>query len=100
MRITAHLFHAAAPGCPSRKGETESVDIPCGSGEQLVRWLGHAACLKLAYTNRTVARQNVPLAVLSKDGNILDADHVLREVLLLLSCASCAQVTEAAPGPL
>jgi hypothetical protein len=65
---------------PSRRSEATSLDIPCGSGEQLIRWLGQAACLKLAYGRRDVARKLVPQAVISKDGTVLDADHVMKEV--------------------
>ena len=79
MKVTVRVYPASEAGS-SRRSESSKLEIPCGSGEQLIRWLGHAACLKLAYQQRDVCRKHVPLAVISKDGNVLDADHVMKEV--------------------
>lgn len=79
MKVTAHVYPSNKNG-NSRRTEATSLDIPCGSGEQLIRWLGHAACLKLAYHKRDAMSTLVPSAVLARDGTVLDADHVMKEV--------------------
>jgi hypothetical protein len=78
MRVTAHVYPSSKGN--SRRSEATSLDIPCGTGEQLVRWLGHFACLKLAYYKRDIMSKFVPHAVLARDGSVLDADHVMKEV--------------------
>lgn len=78
MKVTVQAYPASTG--PSRRSEAKSFEMPCGSGEQLVRWLGQAACLKLAFVTRDVMREYVPHAVISKDGNVLDADNVMKEV--------------------
>lgn len=84
FRVTVHAY----PSCDghSKRSEAVQLDIPCGTGEQLVRWLGHAACLKLAYCKRDLMHRYLPHAVLGKDGNILDADHVMKEVKINAPC--------------
>jgi hypothetical protein len=79
MRVTAHVYPSNNNG-HSRRTEATALDIPCGSGEQLIRWIGHAACLKLAYQRRDAMSKLVPSAVLARDGTVLDADLVMKEV--------------------
>ena len=88
MRVVVKAYPASDG--PSRRSEACVLEIPCGSGEQLVRWLGHAACLKLAYSQRGIVRQYVPQAVISRDGCVLDADHVMKEVR---RCRSIGKLT-------
>ena len=78
MKVVVHIYPGSSG--PNRRSEAKTLEIPCGSGEQLIRWLGHAACLKLDYVRRDVARKSLPQAVVGKDGAVLDADHVLKEV--------------------
>ena len=78
FRVTVHAYPCSDGH--SKRSEAVQLDIPCGTGEQLVRWLGHAACLKLAYCRRDLMHRYLPHAVMGKDGNILDADHVMKEV--------------------
>jgi hypothetical protein len=78
MNVTVQAYPSSSG--PNRRSEAKSFQISCGSGEQLVRWLGQAACLKLAYVKQDVMRRYVPQAVIGKDGNVLDADNVMKEV--------------------
>lgn len=79
FRVTVHAYPSSEGH--SKRSEAVQLDIPCGTGEQLVRWLGHATCLKLAYAKRDSLHRYLPHAVMGKDGSILDADHVMKEVL-------------------
>lgn len=79
MRVSVHIYPASAGGA-SRRAEAIALDMPCGAGEQIVRWLAHAACLRLAYEKRDLAKRFVPQAVIGRDGAVLDAEHVLKEV--------------------
>lgn len=78
MKVTVQAYPSSSG--PNRRSEAKSFEIPCGTGEQLVRWLGQAACLKLTYVKQDVMRLHVPQAVIGKDGNVLDADSVMKEV--------------------
>jgi hypothetical protein len=60
--------------------EQETLLVHCGAGQQILRWLGTAACVQLAARRGGVAGAHVPQAVLKADGSVLDADLVLSEV--------------------
>lgn len=77
MRVRVKIYSADAP---ARRQDATSIEIQCGSGEQLVQWLAQAACLRLAYLQRGILRQYVPQAVLSRENAVLDIDLVLKEV--------------------
>lgn len=53
-----------------------TVNIRCGSGEQVVRWLGFVACSQLSYLLGEIPGRYVPQAVLAHDGRVLDVDYV------------------------
>eukprot|EP00879_Flechtneria_rotunda_P027528 GHRR01029494.1.p1 GENE.GHRR01029494.1~~GHRR01029494.1.p1 ORF type:complete len:381 (+),score=140.39 GHRR01029494.1:430-1572(+) len=59
----------------------EVLDIHCGQGQQILRWLAYSACAQLAYRRGETLGRYVPQTVLSKDGTVLDADLVLSEVV-------------------
>jgi hypothetical protein len=81
MRVSVQIYPVNSG---TSRTEAVTFDMPCGTGDQLIRWLGQAACLRLAYEKRDIATRFVPQAVLSKDGVVLDADHVIKEVHVLL----------------
>uniref|UniRef100_A0A383WE37 Uncharacterized protein n=1 Tax=Tetradesmus obliquus TaxID=3088 RepID=A0A383WE37_TETOB len=68
---------------PLGAGQTEQValDVFCGQGQQILRWLAYAACAQLAYKRSEALGKYVPQTVLSKDGNVLDVDLVLSEAV-------------------
>jgi hypothetical protein len=79
MKVTVHIY--PSNNGHARRSETSILDVPCGSGEQLVRWLGFAACLRLAYIKRDTPRRYLPITILNKDGLVVDVDLVLKEVV-------------------
>jgi hypothetical protein len=80
MKVVVQIYPCSTG--PSRRSEARALEIACGQGEQLVRWLAYAACLKLDYVRRGVTRKHLPQAVIGKDGLVIDIDHVLKEVRL------------------
>jgi hypothetical protein len=81
MKVVVQIYPSSSG--PSRRSEARALEIACGQGEQLVRWLAYAACLKLEYVRRGVTRKYLPQAVIGKDGLVIDVDHVLKEVSLV-----------------
>ncbi|CAM6085920.1 unnamed protein product [Calypogeia fissa] len=55
--------------------------IPCGDGSQLLRWLGHAACTRMAFIKNEAPTKFLPLAIKSEDGYVLDSNQPIKEVL-------------------
>lgn len=53
-----------------------NVNVHCGTGEQVVRWLGYVACSQLSYLLGETPGRYVPQAVLAADGRVLDVDYV------------------------
>jgi hypothetical protein len=58
----------------------ESMDVFCGSGDQILQWVGFTACARLAYKKGATLGCYVPQSVLTKDGQPLDVDIVLSEL--------------------
>lgn len=58
----------------------ETVDLYCGRGDQILQWVGHAACSRLAYKRGDVYGRYVPQSVSTKDGVPLDVDIVVNEI--------------------
>ncbi|KAF5840410.1 hypothetical protein DUNSADRAFT_16787 [Dunaliella salina] len=58
----------------------ESFELYCGDGEQVLQWLGYAACARLAYIRGEVYGRYVPQSVCNKDGQAQDVDIVLNEI--------------------
>ena len=81
MKVKVKIYSVDAP---ARRADATSLDIQCGSGDQLVRWLAQAACLKLTSLTHSAARQFVPHAVMGKDNVVMDVDLVLKEVRLVI----------------
>lgn len=66
-----------------------SVNVHCGTGEQVVRWLGFVACSQLSYLLGETPGRYVPQAVLAADGRALDVDYVrlfCRSITPLYTC--------------
>lgn len=75
MKLKVHLAPVGAG-----VSVEDAVDVYCGEGQQILRWLGHAACARLAHKRGDVLGSYVPQAVLDKGGQVLDVDIVLNEV--------------------
>lgn len=60
--------------------ESSVVYVQCGPGEQILRWLGFAACSRLAYMLGDVPSAFVPQSLLTTEGVILDVDTVINEL--------------------
>eukprot|EP00798_Chlamydomonas_sp_ICE-L_P014421 gene14421-20427_t len=75
MRLKVHLS-------PMGSGLTvdETLDLYCGTGEQILQWVGYAACARLAYKRGDVYGKFVPQAVMNKDGQPQDVDIVVNEI--------------------
>ena len=58
MKIVAHLLPQGAAS--NMSSVTRTVEINCGSGEQILRWLGVTACLRMAYDLDFLMGQYVP----------------------------------------
>ncbi|GLC43541.1 hypothetical protein PLESTM_001484500 [Pleodorina starrii] len=58
----------------------EAIDLYCGEGEQILQWIGYAACSRLAYKRGEVYGRYVPQSVNNKDGQPLDVDIVVNEM--------------------
>lgn len=58
----------------------DTMDLFCGTGEQILQWIGYAACSRLAYKRGEVYGRYVPQSVMTKDGQPLDVDIVLNEI--------------------
>ncbi|EFJ42408.1 hypothetical protein VOLCADRAFT_97483 [Volvox carteri f. nagariensis] len=58
----------------------ETIDLYCGEGEQILQWIGYAACSRLAYKRGEVYGRYVPQSVNNKDGQPLDVDIVVNEM--------------------
>lgn len=56
------------------------IDLYCGKGEQILQWVGFAACSRLAYKRGEAYGRYVPQSVSTKDGTPLDIDIVLSEI--------------------
>ena len=86
--IATHLVHIShssfvplspepRPRSPLQKlVSVATVNVNCGSGEQLVRWLGFVACSQLSELLGETPGRYVPQAVMLDDGSLVDADHV------------------------
>ena len=62
--------------------EVAFVNVECGSGEQILRWLGHEAVRRMEHLASipTSTPSLVPQAVSDATGIVLDPDTVLKEV--------------------
>mmetsp|Transcript_3904 Transcript_3904/g.9377 ORF Transcript_3904/g.9377 Transcript_3904/m.9377 type:complete len:440 (-) Transcript_3904:98-1417(-) len=60
--------------------EVANVNIECGTGEQILRWLAFTACSRLSYIRGEVPGAYVPQAVLNQEGLIRDVDTVINEL--------------------
>eukprot|EP00775_Hariotina_reticulata_P001474 gene1474-1816_t len=74
MRLKVVTAHSG-----SNPTTRETLDICCGQGQQILRWLGYAACAQLSYRRGESLGRYVPQAV-CKDNTVLDVDMVLSEV--------------------
>ena len=63
--------------------EVAFVNVECGSGEQILRWLGHEAVRRMEHLASipTSTPSLVPQAVSDATGIVLDPDTVLKEVV-------------------
>lgn len=77
MNIKVHLQELHA----TDESQHFVVNLHCGAGEQILRWVAHAACARLAYQTGELPNSYVPQSVLQTDGTILDIDIVLNELL-------------------
>uniref|UniRef100_A0A7R9VJD9 Uncharacterized protein n=1 Tax=Chlamydomonas euryale TaxID=1486919 RepID=A0A7R9VJD9_9CHLO len=59
----------------------DTLELYCGNGEQILQWVGYATCSRLAYSRGEVYGRFVPQSVTSKDGQALDVDIVVNEIL-------------------
>ena len=58
----------------------DTVDLFCGEGEQILQWIGYAACSRLAYKRGEVYGRYVPQAINNRDGQPLDINIVINEI--------------------
>lgn len=75
-------------------GPRETLTLECGHGEQILRWVGYAACARLAALRSTFRHRlaflngrlgeptgrYIPQAVCGADGKPMDADIILNAV--------------------
>ena len=75
-----------------------SVEIECGAGEQILRWIGYTACARLAMDESNLMGIYVPKSISDKHGTLLDPNFVVNEVsavyvvqatFLQAVCSSC-----------
>jgi hypothetical protein len=57
MKIVAHLLPV---GSHIHSAVTHSLEVSCGSGDQILRWLAAAACHRMAYDNDALMGSFVP----------------------------------------
>lgn len=74
MKLKVHL---SPLGTGLTKDDT--IDLYCGAGKQILKWLGYAACARLAYSRGNVCGSYLPQAILNRDGQSLDIYLVLKE---------------------
>ena len=58
MHVRVHLAHSSNafdPDTGNRRNE-DTVELQCGPGEQILRWLAYAACSRFAYQQGKVRR--------------------------------------------
>ncbi|CAG9465750.1 unnamed protein product [Pedinophyceae sp. YPF-701] len=77
MKLRAHLLERGRP----MSDITASVDVYCGSGEQIIRWIGVTACCRLAEAKGELVQAFVPQSVLDSHHNVLDVEVIVNEVL-------------------
>ena len=58
-----------------------SVEIECGAGEQILRWIGYTACARLAMDESNLMGIYVPKSISDKHGTLLDPNFVVNEVV-------------------
>lgn len=58
MRVIVHMISVGS----SLNAVKHTLEIYCGSGEQLVRWLGVTACARMAYDTKGLLGTHVPQA--------------------------------------
>lgn len=75
MRLKVHM---SALG--SGLAVDDTVDLFCGEGEQILQWIGYAACSRLAYKRGEVYGRYVPQAINNRDGQPLDINIVINEI--------------------
>ena len=56
------------------------VEIECGAGEQILRWIGYTACARLAMEESNMMGIYVPQSISDKHGTQLDPNFVVNEV--------------------
>jgi len=81
MRLVCLVSERNAPANPYRKPKVVSrVEVECGVGEQLVRWLGIVATQRAMPMIECHPGAFLPQCVRAKDGSVLDADVVVNRV--------------------
>ncbi|KAG1680749.1 hypothetical protein FOA52_008082 [Chlamydomonas sp. UWO 241] len=76
MHLKVHLSPLA-----SGLSIDDTVELYCGNGEQILQWVGYASCSRLAYNRGEVYGRFVPQSITTKDGQNLDVDIVVNEIL-------------------
>lgn len=57
------------------------VEIECGAGEQILRWIGYTACARLAMEESNMMGMYMPHVISDKLGTQLDPNFVVNEVV-------------------
>ena len=65
----------------SSDAPASSVEIECGAGEQILRWIGFTACARLAMDESNVMGIYIPRSISDKHGTLLDPNFVVNEVV-------------------
>jgi len=81
MRVVCLVSERNAPANPYRKPKVVNrVEVECGAGEQLVRWLGIVATQRAMPLIECHPGAYLPQCVRGKDGTVLDADVVVNRI--------------------
>lgn len=83
MKIRVNVLHvdSAFDKDTAKREHEASVDLECGAGEQILRWVAYAACSRFAWRMGDVPAAIVPQSIVLKDGSVADPDLVLNEVV-------------------
>ena len=77
MKVKVHI----SPWGSGAAREEMAIEIFCGGGEQLLRWLATAAVDRFVeFLGEPLGTYN-PQSLMTRGGRILDADAVLNEIL-------------------